>query len=284
MKSAQTEPEHACGCHEVPPEEEEPGIVEADAVDGNEFEIEDVAVEFLEEEEEKPLPNPVDERLRACEQALGYTFFDKNLVRNALTHSSSTSDKRQINERLEFFGDAVLDLVIREHLFHNYPDHQEGDLTEAKSAVVCRSSLAKAAKKMDLKQHLILGRGIGRKKAVPDSLLADAYEAIVAAVYLDGGYIPAQKFILMTLRDEIPYAIEQANSTNYKSNLQKMLQQQKRPLPVYRVLGTTGPEHSRVFQVAVLIEGEEMGRGSGSSKKTAEQQAARSALENIDAG
>jgi len=254
--------------------------------------VEEVPVEVFEDEaaetdaeaeDSKSGSSAAEERIRACEQILGYTFFDKKLIKTALTHSSSTSDKRLDNERLEFFGDAVLDLIIREFLYHNYPNHQEGDLTEAKSAVVCRASLAKASKKMDLKSFLFLGRGIGKKRGVPDSLLADAYEAIVAAIYLDGGYQPVKNFVLMTLKSEIPFAIEQANSTNYKSNLQKLLQQQKRPLPIYRVLGSTGPEHSRVFEIAVLIEGQEMGRGTGSSKKAAEQEAARSALDNIDA-
>lgn len=271
------------------PFEDEPGEVEADLV--SEY-VEDVPVELLDDEPsensganklERDRQNQAMERIRSCEEKIGYTFFDKKLIKTALTHSSSTSDKRLDNERLEFFGDAVLDLVIREYLFHNYPNHQEGDLTEAKSAVVCRTSLAKASKKMDLKTSLFLGRGIGRKRGVPESLLADAYEAIVAAIYLDGGYQPVKNFILMTLRSEIPHAIEQASSANFKSCLQKFLQQQKRPLPVYRVLGSTGPEHSRVFEVAVLVEGEEMGRGTGSNKKTAEQEAARQALEHLDA-
>ncbi len=249
--------------------------------------VEDVDVELL---EGRPHPSrkkaalSAEETIHACEQALGYTFFDKKLIKNALTHSSSTSDKRLDNERLEFFGDAVLDLVVREYLFHHYPNHQEGDLTEAKSSVVCRASLARAAKKMELKSFLFLGRGIGKKRAVPDSLLADAYEAIVAAIYLDGGYQPVKNFILMTLRDGIPHAIEQANATNFKSNLQKHLQQKKRPLPVYKTLGSSGPEHSRVFQVAAFIDGVEMGRGAGSSKKSAEQEAARLALAALSAG
>ncbi|MCC8181224.1 MAG: ribonuclease III [Planctomycetes bacterium] len=248
----------------------------------SEDEVEEVPVEQI----EVNLPGPSGhntqnelERVLACEQAIGYEFSDKGLLRNALTHSSSTSDKRLDNERLEFFGDAVLDLVIREYLFHNYPNRQEGDLTEAKSAVVCRDALVRAAQRLGLKNYLNLGRGIGKRRAVPDSLLANAYEAVVAAIYLDGGYEPVRDFILTSLRAEIPRAIEEANSTNYKSNLQKMVQQQKKPLPVYKVLSTSGPEHSRTFQVAVLIDGEEMGRGSGSSKKTAEQQAAKSALE-----
>ncbi len=261
-------------------------ILEADASVVEKVLIEDVDVELLddgpEDARERASFTEVNEKLRACEQALGYTFFDKPLIKNALTHSSSTSDKRLDNERLEFFGDAVLDLVVREYLYHNYPEHQEGDLTEAKSTVVCRASLAKAAKKMDLKSFLFLGRGIGKKRAVPDSLLADAYEAIVAAIYLDGGYRPAKNFILMTLRDEIPHAIDQAKSANFKSNLQRVLQHRKRPLPAYAVLGSSGPEHSRVFQVAVVVDGVELGRGSGPSKKAAEQQAARLALQTLE--
>jgi ribonuclease-3 len=245
-----------------------PTVVESVPVMDDDPDIEDVVVERVTVGGgAKPRFGSPEERIHACEDALGYTFFNKSLIKNALTHSSSTSDKRLDNERMEFFGDAVLDLVIREYLYHNYPNRQEGDLTEAKSAVVCRTSLVKAAKRIGLKNYLILGRGMGKRRAVPDSLLADAYEAIVAAVYLDGGYQPVRNFILMTLGEEIPFAIDQASSANSKSNLQRILQQQKRPLPVYRVLGTTGPEHSRIFQVAVLIEGEEMGRGSGSSKR-----------------
>lgn len=222
------------------------------------------------------------DRVTSCEHFLGYTFADKSLLKNALTHSSSTSDKSMDNERLEFFGDAVLDLVVREDLFHNYPNRQEGDLTEAKSAVVCRSSLVRAARKLRLRECLQLGRGIGKKKAVPDSLLADAFEAVVAAIYLDGGYRAARKFIMANLGDAIPKAVAGANAKNYKSTLQKVLQQRKRPLPVYRVVDTSGPEHSRMFQVAVVVEDEELGRGTGSNKKSAEQEAAKAALSNVE--
>ena len=284
--------------------QEDPPIQDVSQSDADDVSEADVMAEIVESEDACPEPEGVEEvpvekvviggdgktkfpndneRIRACEEALGYTFFNKGLIRTALTHSSSTSDKRLDNERLEFFGDAVLDLVIREYLYHNYPNRQEGDLTEAKSAVVCRTSLVKAAKRIGLKPFLTLGRGMGKRRAVPDSLLADAYEAVVAAIYIDGGYQPARNFILATLGDEIPFAVERASSTNYKSTLQKLLQQQKRPLPAYRVLGSTGPEHSRIFQVAVLIEGKEMGRGSGSSKKAAEQEAARLALDSLNA-
>ncbi len=246
--------------------------------------VEDVDVELLHAGKfpRRVAASAMEEKIRACEEVLGYTFFDKTLIKNALTHSSSTADKRLDNERLEFFGDAVLDLVVREYLYHNYPNHQEGDLTEAKSSVVCRASLARAGKRMDLKSFLFLGRGIGKKRAVPDSLLADAYEAIVAAVYLDGGYQPVKNFILMTLREEIPHAIEQANAANYKSNLQKILQQRRRPLPVYKIMGSSGPEHSRVLEVGVYVDGAELGRGRGSSRKSAEQEAARAALAALE--
>lgn len=257
-------------------------------------EAEDVSVEVIELIDaeavvDRPRPSSSrfrftseDERLSACERALRYAFRDRTLLVKALTHSSSTSDKRQDNERLEFFGDAVLDLVVREYLYHNYPNHQEGDLTEAKSAVVCRSSLVKAAGRLGLGGCLLLGRGVGKRRSVPESLLADAFEAVVAAIYLDGGYAAVRDFILRSLGDEIPHSIERANAANYKSNLQKIIQQNRRPLPIYRVLGSSGPEHSRVFQVAVLLDGKEMGRGSGASKKSAEQEAARAALARLD--
>jgi ribonuclease-3 len=220
------------------------------------------------------------ERIRACEAALGYTFFNKALLLTALTHSSSAQGKRLDNERLEFFGDAILDLVVREHLFHNYPNRQEGDLTEAKSVLVCRASLVRAAKRIALNSFLALGRGMGRRRSIPESLLADAYEAILAAIYLDGGLQPVRNFILTSLGEDIPSAMGMVNSNNYKSTLQKALQQNRLPLPVYSVLGTAGPEHSRVFQVAVMVGGQELGRGAGLSKKAAEQEAAHAALEN----
>ena len=225
-----------------------------------------------------------NERLAACEKAVLYSFADRRHLSRALTHSSSTSNKHQDNERLEFFGDAVLDMVVREYLFHHYPNRQEGDLTEAKSAIVCRASLVKAGKELGLKRFLVLGRGVGSRKGVPDSLIADAYEAIVAAVYLDGGYQQVRDFILRTLANALPAAIEKANAANYKSNLQKMAQRDKRHLPAYRLLEASGPEHARVFEVAVFMDSVEIGRGMGTSKKAAEQEAAKSALHNIAAG
>ncbi|MDR1535575.1 MAG: ribonuclease III [Planctomycetota bacterium] len=221
------------------------------------------------------------ERLSACEAILGYVFSDKSLLLNALTHSSSTSDKRLDNERLEFFGDAVLDLVIREHLFLKYPNRNEGELTEAKSAVVCRASLVKAARRINLESFLILGRGIGKRRLIPESLLADAFEAVVAAIYIDGGIAPSRNFILAHLGETAANAIELTDSANYKSVLQKILQRQRHPPPVYRVVSVDGPEHSRFFTVAAFSNDRELGRGSGANKKAAEQEAARAALGNL---
>ncbi|MDR2392231.1 MAG: ribonuclease III [Planctomycetota bacterium] len=223
-----------------------------------------------------------DDRLRACETAIGYIFFDKSLLRNALTHSSSVQNRGPDNERLEFFGDAILDLVIREYLFHHYPEQNEGELTEAKSAVVCRDALVRAAKRADLRPFIFLGRGMNRRQPVPESLLADAFEAVVAAIYLDGGIPAARDFILAYLGADIPLALEKSVSVNHKSSLQKTLQQKRRPLPAYRLLAATGPEHSRTFQVAVLVEGRELGRGIGQNKKAAEQAAACVALANLE--
>ena len=261
-------------------------------------ELEEVVADFCEEIADVPVERvevlmtgigdgdhiDEDERLAECEKSLQYAFADRRHLSRALTHSSSTSNKHQDNERLEFFGDAVLDMVVREYLFHHYPNRQEGDLTEAKSAIVCRASLVKAGKELGLKRFLILGRGVGSRKGVPDSLIADAYEAIVAAVYLDGGYPPVREFIMRTLRGVMPQAIEKASAANYKSNLQKLAQRDKRHLPAYRLLGASGPEHARVFEVAVFMDGDEIGRGSGTSKKAAEQEAAKCALQTIALG
>ncbi|MDR1520281.1 MAG: ribonuclease III [Planctomycetota bacterium] len=222
-----------------------------------------------------------NERVRLCETALGHVFSDKTRLLQALAHSSSTQDKTRSNERLEFLGDAIIDFVVREHLFHSYPQRQEGDLTEAKSAVVCRSALAEAARRIDLPDFLILGRGIGKRRPIPESLIADAFEAVVAAIHLDGGIQSARNFILGCLGAAIPAAIEKASLDNHKSVLQKILQQNRRRLPEYRILSIAGPEHARTFRVAALIGGRELGQGSGPNKKTAEQAAARSALENL---
>ena len=148
--------------------------------------------------------------------------------------------------------------------------------------MVCRDALVRAARRADLKPFIFLGRGMNRRQALPESLLANAFEAVVAAIYLDGGIPAARDFILAHLGADIPLALEKSAAANHKSSLQKLLQQKRRPLPVYHLLAATGPEHSRTFQVAVLVEGREWGRGSGQNKKAAEQAAACAALENLE--
>jgi len=217
-----------------------------------------------------------------AERRLGYRFGDRSLLRQALTHSSHSQVYGVHNERMEFFGDAVLDLVVREHLFHQFPDRREGDLTEIKSAMVRGGALAKAARRMGLDRFLRVGHGArGRKPKVSDSMLGDAFEALVAAVYLDGGYGPARQLILRTVAGDLAESAGEAARSNHKSLLQQQAQQRWRTTPGYRVVSQEGPGHARLFTVAVSVEGRDLGQGRGHSKKEAEQAAARAALDAL---
>ncbi|MDR3211663.1 MAG: ribonuclease III [Planctomycetota bacterium] len=219
--------------------------------------------------------------LALCEKILGYTFRDRRLLVKALTHSSSTSGKMQDNERLEFFGDAVLDMVVREYLFLQYPDQDEGALTETKSALVCRPALARIFRRLNLRRFLRIGRGLGLKDSLPESLQANTYEAVVAAIYLDGGYPMVRDFILQTTEVRSLLA-EHGVPGNAKSLLQRKVQHQFGCLPLYRVVTIEGPEHACLFEVAVLVDGVEYGRGRGPSKKAAQQMAAQIALDDLE--
>ncbi len=213
---------------------------------------------------------------KILEAQLGHTFRDPSLLARALTHSSATADKSRDNERLEFLGDAVLDLVVCEHFFHTYPTQREGELTEAKSRIVQGETLAAVARTMDLRPHVILGRGIANRKQLPSSVYANMFEALVAALYLDGGYGAARDFILERLGPQFDESRDETD--NHKSRLQEYVQQDAAAIPVYRVTAERGPGHRKTFEVAVHIHGKAYGRGTGLSKKEAEQNAAREAL------
>ena len=212
---------------------------------------------------------------------LGYRFGDAALLRRALTHSSSTADKYEDNERLEFFGDAVLDLIVCEYLYHACPWHREGELTEIKSVAVRRQTLAQAAEKLGLRPYLVLGKGIAGRQDLPPSVHANVFEAVLAAIYLDGGYLPARAFVLRNLRTVMDEALLQPHADNHKSLLQQHLQREARAVPIYRVTAESGPDHAKRFEVSALIEGVERGRGVGASKKEAEQAAAEQALQAL---
>lgn len=226
-------------------------------------------------------PSPAERRLAACEEAVGWRFRDPVLLRKALTHASATSDRLSSNERLEFLGDAVLEIVVCESLFRSRPDLNEGALTAIKSIAVSRESLARAAERLGLGECLILGRGMTGRLPLPDSVLADVFEAVAAALYLDAGLEEVRTFILRALGEALRSAVDEAMAGNYKSVLQEAEQQAGRPAPRYEVTEETGPDHAKRFVVEVRQDRTVLGTGEGSSKKEAEQDAARAALERL---
>ncbi|HZL95966.1 MAG TPA: ribonuclease III [Vicinamibacterales bacterium] len=218
---------------------------------------------------------------------IGYRFRDRGLLEHALTHKSRAAEDASggvaDNESLEFLGDAVLGLVVADVLFHQYPDYDEGQKSKVKAAVVSTQSLARHAEHLRLGDHLILGRGEektgGRFK---QALLADGYEALIAALYLDGGLDAAEAFLRRELKDALDEGSEQTFVRDYKSALQERLQALGRPLPEYRVSGEAGPDHRKTFSVEVVVNGEVLGTATGRAKKEAEQEAARLALSKLE--
>ena len=216
-----------------------------------------------------------------------YRFRDRGLLEHALTHKSRAAEDASggvaDNESLEFLGDAVLGLVVADALFRQFPTYTEGQKSKVKAAVVSTQSLARHAEQIQLGDHLILGRGEektgGRFK---QALLADAYEALIAAIYLDGGLEAAATFLKRELKDSIDAGSAQTIVRDYKSTLQERLQALGRPLPEYRVSGETGPDHRKVFNVEVVVDGEVLGSALGRAKKEAEQEAARMALLKVE--
>lgn len=222
------------------------------------------------------------EDLREVESILQYSFHNPGLLQCALTHSSSTADDQRHNERMEFFGDAILDFVICEHLVYAWPGRREGELTELKSDVVRRGALAEVMSGLGIRNYIILGRGIAQSEELPDSVYANIFEAIVAAIYLDGGLAAAREFVLRFLDESLRTAGEGPERRNFKSLLQQRLQRDSHSVPSYVVISESGPDHLKDFEVAVLIHGKERGRGKGANKKAAEQAAARKALEVME--
>jgi ribonuclease-3 len=218
-------------------------------------------------------------------ERLGYRFRAPRLLETSLTHKSylneSPDPSREDNERLEFLGDAVLDLVISELFLSRFPEAPEGDLSKLKAKTVSEAALSHVARRLDLGSALVLGRGEeltgGRDKP---SLLADALEAVIAAVYLDGGLAAARQVVLTAFTDLFDN-LGRSEVADYKTELQELCQSDFSVLPVYRVLQESGPDHHKQFDVELSIRGEGYGVGTGRSKKEAEQQAARTALERL---
>lgn len=221
------------------------------------------------------------ERLRTLEEALEVRFDNPELLMRALVHSSAKDATLPCNERMEFLGDSVLGLVVSEHLYHLFPDFPEGDLSAIKSVVVSATSLSACAKTLNLADYVILGKGILQKKTIPDSVLANALEATIAAIYMDRGLESARVFVLRILRPRIEEVLKDQHAKNWKSLLQQHTQKELACVPQYRVVGETGPDHEKAFDVTVDVAGKTYGPGAGKTKKDAEQQAARIAFEAI---
>lgn len=227
------------------------------------------------------------EIMKELEEIIGYSFSDKELLKTALTHSSYANEKRHqgilYNERLEFLGDSVLSLVVSKYLFENCKKLPEGDLTKVRAQVVCEKSLFNCAKKIELGRFIMLGKGEeltgGRERA---SVLADAYEALIAAVYLDSDLETVRKWLLEKLYDTIDLAIKGKSIKDYKTTLQEIVQARGETEISYVITNESGPDHNKTFTVDVLINGERAGSGEGRSKKIAEQNAAKFALERFN--
>jgi ribonuclease-3 len=230
------------------------------------------------------------DEFEALQQAIDYRFRDRGLLEHAMTHTSRANEDVSggvaDNESLEFLGDAVLGFIIADLLFREFPAFDEGEKSKAKASLVSTTTLARQAERLDLGEHLLLGRGEektgGRRK---QALLADGYEALLAAIYLDGGIEQARAFVAREFAPLIAEVREhRVAGQDHKSALQEYLQSRDRSLPEYRVVGTIGPDHRKLFRIEVWVQGEPVGEAVGPSKKEAEQEAARLALEKLGSG
>ena len=222
--------------------------------------------------------------LSELEAGLGYTFRDKSILENALTHSSYANENRERglhdNERLEFLGDSILGFVVADYLYRSFPDKPEGELTRIRADLVCEKNLARAAATIRLGSFLLLGHGEehggGRKR---DSIVSDAMESVIAASYMDGGFSAAKEIIDRLILCDVPAG--KPHNFDYKTALQELVQRKSGSTLGYRLVGSTGPDHAKVFEAAVLLNGEVFSTGTGHSKKEAEQAAAGAALEKL---
>ncbi len=222
--------------------------------------------------------------IKDLEEAIGYKFRNITLLQNALTHSSYANerwhDSLMSNERLEFMGDSILGMVTAEYLYREFPNRPEGELTRMRADMVCETTLAEVANRIHLGQHLLLGHGEeqggGRERA---SILADAVESVIAASYLDGGMAAAKAFIDKFILSNVP--VQKMHHVDYKTGLQELVQQKKNQHLSYALVGESGPDHDKNFLVEVSLNGTVVGKGSGRSKKRAEQDAAHAAIQKL---
>ena len=225
--------------------------------------------------------------LEEFERKIEYTFSDKNLLILALTHSSYANEikkgSHENNERLEFLGDAVLDMVVSEYMYRHFPNMPEGELTKLRAAVVCEGSLAELSRKLGIGRCMLLGKGEestgGRNR---DSILADAFEAIIGAICIDGGMEAVTKYIMRFMVDQIEHTKSNFRNLDCKTHLQEVIQKISKVPLKYAIVDEQGPDHDKTFLAEVLLNGARVGTGSGHSKKEAEQNAANNALEHMN--
>lgn len=222
--------------------------------------------------------------IKDLEAAIGYQFKNISLLQNALSHSSFANERwhnsLMSNERLEFLGDSILGMLVADHLYRTFPDRPEGELTRMRADMVCEKTLANVANGLGLGQHLLLGKGEeqggGRNR---NSILADAVESVIAACYLDGGMDAAVRFVQKFILVNVP--VTKMHNVDYKTALQELVQQKKHQVLAYTLVGESGPDHDKHFSVELTLNGTVVGVGNGSSKKRAEQDAARAAMEKL---
>lgn len=235
----------------------------------------------MDSESASPLDPETLALLERCERRIGHVFRRKHLLLAALTHASSAEHRLASNERLEFLGDSILGAIVCEMLYHLYPDYLEGDLTKIKSVVVSRQTCAKLSEAMGIQEFLILGKGMSTSPGIPPSVLADVFESLVAAIYLDGGVAAAREFLDRAILPEIELAASGEMGGNYKSLLQQLAQREHGTTPVYELLDEKGPDHSKCFKVSAVIGTRQFQPAWGRNKKEAEQRAAHNALSQL---
>ncbi|MBR5473100.1 MAG: ribonuclease III [Clostridia bacterium] len=220
--------------------------------------------------------------MESLETKLNYKFNNINLLKNALVHSSYANEVRgntHSNERLEFLGDSVLSVIVADHIYHKYPQMPEGELTRLRASLVCERSLCALSRELNIGDYLMLGRGEdkngGRER---DSILADAFEAVLAAIYLDGGMDAARTHVMNTVLRDLEHHGDEDSFKDYKTTLQEIIQRNPEESVSYVLIGESGPDHDKQFTVAVHLNSNIIGTGAGKSKKQAEQMAAKQAL------
>jgi len=224
-----------------------------------------------------------EEMLDACERSIDYRFRDRNLLRNSLTHASGANHRLDSNERLEFLGDAILGMLVCEMLFNQFPQHAEGELTRIKSMVVSRTTCARISHELRLIESLHVGKGLSTaSEELPASVAAAAFESLVAAIYLDGGFDAARQFVQRSVGPALDEAASHEHGLNFKSQLQQFAQKSHGSTPVYLLVDERGPDHSKWFKVSATVGPQSYQAAWGPNKKLAEQRAAENALSELE--